>query len=219
MKKIAFKFPLITSVLLVVSVILNVFFYSKIKNTSDINLVERVIDGDTFVLSFGQRVRLRGVDSPEMEFCGSTEAKNALEEIILGKRVVLKDFFTDQYGRIEAFVYEGNRFVNLIMVSDGWARFDSNKTSQSSVLKEAFQNAQNSEKGIFSTLCRQKINLVNNDCKIKGNIEKNSIEKRYFFPGCQSYETTIVEKDLGESWFCTEKEAQAAGYKKGTNCP
>jgi hypothetical protein len=29
----------------------------------------------------------------------------------------------------------------------------------------------------------------------------------------------IVEKDLGEDWFCTEKEAIKAGFTKASNCP
>jgi len=28
----------------------------------------------------------------------------------------------------------------------------------------------------------------------------------------------MVEKDLGEDWFCSEKEAQAAGFTKPKNC-
>lgn len=183
------------------------------------NVVERVIDGDTFVLSWGQRVRLRSIDSPELGLCGSLEAKNELEDLVLGKRVVLQDNFTDEYGRIQAFVYVGNVFVNKQVVQKGWGKYDSNKSSQSEVLKAAFQEAQNQERGIFSTLCHQKMNPDDPGCNIKGNFEKNKGEKRYFFPACQSYEATIVEKDLGEQWFCTEREAIAAGYKKGPNCP
>lgn len=211
--------PLLVFVLLIASVTLNIFLYFKAKDVSDINVVERVIDGDTFVLSFGQRVRLRNVDSPELGLCGSNEAKSALEKIILKKRVELKDYFTDQYGRIEAFVYVGNIFVNNQMVKEGWAKFDSNKSSQAEILKLSFQNAQNNNKGVFSPLCRQKNNSDNPKCNIKGNIGKDNSEKIYFYPGCQSYEMTLVEKDRGEEWFCTEKDAVSKGYKKGSNCP
>ncbi|MFH0762508.1 MAG: hypothetical protein V1925_01290, partial [Candidatus Omnitrophota bacterium] len=59
----------------------------------------------------------------------------------------------------------------------------------------------------------------NPKCVIKGNYDKNSSLSNYYFPGCPQYEFTIVEKDLGENWFCTEKEAQAAGFTKAKNCP
>ena len=213
------NFSLTALPFLVLSIFLNIFFFTKINNTSKINLVERVIDGDTFVLSFGQRVRLRSIDSPEIGFCGSEEAKIALEKLILGKRVVLDDFFTDEYGRVVAFVYSGKNFINKQIVDQGWAKFDSNKSDQSEILKQAYQEAQNNHLGIFSSLCRQTTNPDNPDCKIKGNLEKNDTEKRYFVPGCQSYDHTIVEKNIGEEWFCTEKEALTKGYKKGPNCP
>ena len=61
--------------------------------------------------------------------------------------------------------------------------------------------------GIFSSRCYQTENL------------QNSPLQNYYFPGCPQYKTTIMEKDLGEAWFCTEKEAQAAGFTRAKNCP
>ncbi|RLC34391.1 nuclease, partial [Candidatus Shapirobacteria bacterium] len=43
--------------------------------------------------------------------------------------------------------------------------------------------------------------------------------KVYHLPNCNEYKRTIVELHLGESWFCTEKEAQQAGYIKSKHCP
>jgi len=37
-----------------------------------------VVDGDTFQLKLGKRVRLLGVDAPEYNRCGGKEAKEAL---------------------------------------------------------------------------------------------------------------------------------------------
>lgn len=54
----------------------------------------------------------------------------------------------------------------------------------------------------------------NPDCSIKGNIGKSYLEKTYHLPGCSEYERTVVELDLGEEWFCAEKEATEAGYRK-----
>ena len=43
-------------------------------------------------------------------------------------------------------------------------------------------------------------------------------EKRYYVPDCAQYAFTIVELDVGEQWFCGEKEAKAAGYTKAETC-
>jgi hypothetical protein len=50
-------------------------------------------------------------------------------------------------------------------------------------------------------------------CTIKGNISKKG-EKIYHLPGQNFYEKTIVSPEDGERWFCTETEAQAAGWRK-----
>ena len=73
--------------------------------------------------------------------------------------------------------------------------------------------------GIYSPKCSQTTNPDNPNCNIKANIDKNSDRKNYYFPGCPQYEFTIVEKDTGENWFCSEAEAAAAGFTRALNCP
>lgn len=51
-------------------------------------------------------------------------------------------------------------------------------------------------------------------CLIKGNISFDTGEKIYHLPGQKSYETTTIDPSYGERWFCTEAEAQAAGWRK-----
>ena len=43
--------------------------------------VLRVIDGDTFETVEHQKIRLSGIDAPELELCGGQEAKQAKEAI------------------------------------------------------------------------------------------------------------------------------------------
>lgn len=87
------------------------------------NFVSRVIDGDTFELSNGSKVRLICTSSPERgkEYYG--EAKHKLESLILNKEVVLeKDVSeTDAYGRLLRYVYINNSFVNKEMIGYGLA--------------------------------------------------------------------------------------------------
>lgn len=55
-------------------------------------------------------------------------------------------------------------------------------------------------------------------CLIKGNIS-SSKEKIYHVLGCRSYDATKIDTSAGERWFCTEKEAIGAGWRKALNCP
>lgn len=52
-------------------------------------------------------------------------------------------------------------------------------------------------------------------CNIKGNI---SGDKIYHLPGCASYDKTTIDESKGERWFCSEKEAIDAGWRKAKNC-
>jgi len=49
-------------------------------------------------------------------------------------------------------------------------------------------------------------------CLIKGNISDNG--KLYHVPGSPSYDRTKIDESRGERWFCTEAEAQAAGWSQ-----
>lgn len=51
-------------------------------------------------------------------------------------------------------------------------------------------------------------------CKIKGNISISTGAKLYHLPGMRDYEITRINPEHGERWFCTEQEAQAAGWRK-----
>jgi len=48
-------------------------------------------------------------------------------------------------------------------------------------------------------------------CRIKGNISDSG--RIYHVPGGPAYERTKIEEAKGERWFCTEQEAQAAGWR------
>lgn len=150
---------------------------------------------------------------------GGLEAKKELEKLVSGKNVVVKEEIIDQMGRPMALIYIGSKLVNVEMLKTGWARFHSDNTSQREVLKKAYDEARAKKIGIYSPKCSQTTNPDNPKCNIKANIDKNSDRRNYYFPGCPQYEFTIVEKDTGENWFCTEQEAIAAGFTRALNCP
>jgi len=49
---------------------------------------------------------------------------------------------------------------------------------------------------------------------IKGNISLRSGERIYHVPGQRYYDQTKINGLFGERWFCTEREAIAAGWRK-----
>ncbi|SHH76804.1 thermonuclease family protein [Marivita hallyeonensis] len=57
-------------------------------------------------------------------------------------------------------------------------------------------------------------NALNSNCTIKGNVSPNSGERIYHVPGQEYYDKTRISLTKGERWFCTEAEAQAAGWRK-----
>jgi len=94
-------------------------------------LVAQVIDGDTLVLASGIRVRVLGIDAPEMERDGQPveflahQAKAVLSELTLNQKVELEydRLRYDHYGRLLAYLkLPDHTLVNAELVRRGLAR-------------------------------------------------------------------------------------------------
>ncbi|MCL0081331.1 thermonuclease family protein [Peptococcaceae bacterium] len=93
--------------------------------------VKRVIDGDTFIISPDERVRIIGVDTPETvkpntepEPYGQ-EASAFAKEMLEGKKVRLEFDVQEQdrFGRLLAYVYlEDGTFFNALLLKKGYAQ-------------------------------------------------------------------------------------------------
>ena len=185
-------------------------------------VVKRVIDGDTVELSDGTRVRLIGIDSPESGDCFSVESTNALRELIEGKNVALeKDVQElDKYGRTLAYLYVDGTFVNLEMVINGFAKTLTipPDIKYTDVFITAQTDARERKRGLWQDgVCENPSPTVQgaqsqNGCSIKGNISSGG--NIYHVPGQRYYEKTKVEEEKGERWFCSEAEAENAGWRK-----
>jgi micrococcal nuclease len=95
--------------------------------------VTRVVDGDTVEVQIGGEtddVRYIGLDTPETVKpeepveCFGPEASDFNHRLVEGKRVrlVFDGERRDIYGRLLAYVYLGDRFVNAELVRRGFAR-------------------------------------------------------------------------------------------------
>lgn len=187
-------------------------------------IVTKVVDGDTVVINGGDHVRLLGVDTDEKNFPCFIPAKNYLENLILGKTVILerdrKD--KDQYNRLLRFVHFYGVNINLDLIKNGLAvcrYYEPNEKYKSECAKleeEAIVNKIGCKWG--DTSWTESDSLISGSCLIKGNISYTTKEKIFHAPGCGNYDITQINEESGERWFCTEEEAIQAGWRKAGNC-
>ena len=90
-------------------------------------------DGDTIRVRLDsgrlERVRYIGIDTPEIARPGApgecySERASAFNERLVGDRDVRLELDVeerDRYGRLLAYVYAGGRFVNALLVREGYA--------------------------------------------------------------------------------------------------
>ncbi len=203
-------------ILLIISLLGNAYFIKK--NVTDIT-VKEVLDGDTFILNNGDRIRLLGIDSPEKDLCGAKEATQALSALIAAKPVTIKEERRDGFGRRMGLVYVGSALVNEAMLASGWARPNYDKNTQANRLKTAYSQAVDGKLGLRSTQCKKvDPKPPNADCTIKGNIDKGTGDHFYHLPSCRHYNQIVLDLDLGETFFCSEGEAQTAGFRLAPDC-
>lgn len=79
-----------------------------------------VIDGDTLV-SDQVRIRLAGIDAPELSQPGGAAARSHLISLIAGGSVRIEPTDKDKYGRVVARVYVRAGDLGQLMVRDGYA--------------------------------------------------------------------------------------------------
>lgn len=213
------------------------------KGQTFIAKVVKVIDGDTVKIklpnSNEETVRLLLIDTPETvhptkdvqpfgpeasQFSKNLMPPNSEVEVELGIGE------RDKYGRLLAYFYVDGKMVNKMLLEKGLARVAYVYPPNTKYLDEfeAIQKkAQQKEVGIWSIenyvtsrgftetktkyTEQKKTATINNGCTeptIKGNINSKG-EKIYHIPSGQYYQVTKAEE-----MFCTEKEAQEAGYRK-----
>ena len=101
----------------------------SLKENTLLTRVQRVVDGDTFVIESGEKIRLIGIDTPEtvhprkpVEPFG-LEASQFTKKLLEGKQVELVfdvDKY-DRYNRLLAYVYIDGVFLNEELVKQGLA--------------------------------------------------------------------------------------------------
>jgi len=108
-----------------------IILLSLLFSQNKVRVVSRVIDGDTIILGNGEKVRLIGINAPELKLDKKYKlslgknAKTYLKSLIEGKQVKLSyDLQSkDKYGRTLAYVYlMDGTFINAMMLRKGHAK-------------------------------------------------------------------------------------------------
>ncbi|NEU29733.1 thermonuclease family protein [bacterium LRH843] len=205
--------------------------------------VSKVVDGDTINVRLEngheEKVRLLLIDTPESVHPAkpvqpfgieASEFTNALLEKGTMVRVELDVGERDRYGRLLAYVWIGEVMLNELLLQEGLARvayvFEPN-TKYVDKFYQLQQEAQSKGVGIWSIenyVLEEGFNeeaemkkvtdhggeFINHCANpaIKGNLNSKG-ERIYHVPDGQYYVQTIPEE-----LFCTEEEAEAAGFRK-----
>jgi micrococcal nuclease len=215
--------------------------YSRAEYRADKVYAKEVLDGDTFKLDSGETVRLAEVNAPELDECYGPEAKAALTKVLAGKplRLIRDEVDGDKFGRYLRIVQldpsspkERAPIVQELLAERGFLEYSphGNRAYQESI-ERLISRARERGAGLWGACKKQvaakeaakKAEYLDEDvpppnerCTIKGNISE--VGKMYFTPQCRSYTVIKVSPSQGESYFCTEKEAEKAGFTRSRNC-
>ena len=112
--------------------VIALLFAWRALHTSKVKVIT-VIDGDTFqvVTRKGKqlKIRLRGVDCPELLQKNGPEAAQFVSKLIHKKWVKLRTHGRDRYGRTVGDIHCANGDIAVLLVKAGWAHVLKNRSS------------------------------------------------------------------------------------------
>lgn len=189
--------------------------------------VTSVHDGDTItVLSNNteHKIRLNGIDAPELGQAFGQASKRNLSGLIFGKAVQIETNKTDRYGRLIGTVLLDGRDINLAQLRAGMAWYYKQyerdvAVERRSSYADAEREARVARRGLWADAApvapwdyRHPDPATVANGKIIGN--RNSMI--YHRPDCPDY-AKVREKN--RALFESEVEAVEKGYRRARNCP
>ena len=187
----------------------------------------RVIDADTIDVG-GERVRLYGIDAPEMDQTCLTEQGVAFQCGVWARDKVAARFGfrmarctvqdVDQYQRSVATCDVGGADMGRVLVQEGWAfayrkfAMDYDLDEKGAAIRDAGLHALRVQSPAQFRVARVAGRVpVDPACVIKGNISRNG--RIFHAPGQAFYDRTGIDLARGERWFCSAGQARAAGWR------
>lgn len=155
------------------------FSLPVLADSHELYRVTEILDGDTIRIDTGDKVRLVGIDAPEVSWsgkpleCWGEQAHYYLTEVLLNQEIYLDHAYTsdtrDVNGRLLAYVYKylNDTDINKHMIETGYAR---NYLEFTHPRENEFANVENSARneklGFWGNTCHGstllQINLVSN---------------------------------------------------------
>ncbi|WP_036604272.1 thermonuclease family protein [Paenibacillus assamensis] len=207
--------------------------------------VKRIVDGDTFITSEGDKVRLIGVNTPEthgkVQYYGQ-EAKEYTDNQLTGSTVYMFQDAgnTDKYGRLLRYIFieNDNQMFNERLIREGYAN---TMTIPPNVLySKTFtaleREARNNNRGLWQSSkskssseqrskSKETHSLTNNETKdtnssTQGNCQTPTIKGNINKNKNKIYhlpDGRYYEQTKAEMMFCTVKDAEAAGFRASAN--
>jgi endonuclease YncB( thermonuclease family) len=178
--------------------------------------VRWVVDGDTIVLTGGERVRYAGIDSPEVTHDDEPgepygdEARRFNRKLVLNRwlKLELSEELRDRYGRLLAYVFlEDGTFVNGELVQQGYAHLTrrQSKVRYWERLLNLQRQALKEKRGIWS------LPVAKPEKRYLGN-KRSWVFHR---PHCQFGLKTAVHNRV---FFANRYEALYHGFSPGRRC-
>ena len=130
-------------ILLVFFVVSNLLFSYRVISVSDGDTITIMMNGEK------QKIRLYGVDTPEMDQSFGTEAKQFLSDQILNRDVEIEVKDTDRYKRLVAIVYLNDKSMNELLLKEGWAWWYEAYAKKECKYKELQEEAQRRKRGMW----------------------------------------------------------------------
>jgi endonuclease YncB( thermonuclease family) len=111
-----------------------------------------VYDGDTITVRTDEtiKIRLDGIDAPELKQPFGQASKQAMSGLVFGQTVTIKPGKKDRYGRLLARVEIGGKDVSLTMVETGMAHWYEQYAKRDSQLQSAQTQAKTARRGLWS---------------------------------------------------------------------
>lgn len=189
----------------------------------------QALSGDTLRVN-ATVVRLAGIEAPEQDQqcggqgkekrwkCGSA-AQTALQEMVRGKVVRCDRGSTNEHGEVVTSCNIDGKDLGAELTSRGHV-FATAGIFSSYGRQE--QDARNAKLGVWrgtserpaeyrARLWEVARKSAPDGCPIKGHLSGG--ERVYVVPWSPAYPRVKVQADRGGRWFCSEQEAQAAGWK------
>ena len=177
----------------------------------------------------GTTVRLAGIEAPErQQSCGTggrryrcgAAAQAALGRLVNGRTLSCTLSGTDSAGRALATCTRGELDINGELVRQGHAFAGSGLFASYSGLE---RQARDAKAGIWAggeaerpaefraKAWEEAKRRAPDGCPIKGLVTGGA--RVYVLPWSPDYDRGRIQKARGERWFCSEREAEAAGFK------